>query len=476
MARFRRGWRASAALAAAAACLCGSCWAHELDGKGEHDSAPPVWGEVYQGGAGSGGFSASGVTLLAHMPLNTIGGGPGILGNDIWGWTDPLTAKEYVLYGRSDGTSFIDVTIPTEPVYLGNLPSHTGTSVWRAIKVYGNRAYIAADRNGAHGLQVFDLAQLRGVTAPATFSEIPGAHYFGVSFVHNIAVNEETGYLYLLGSSASRGGLHILDVRNPVPAFAGDFADDGYTHDAQVVVYRGPDAAYAGREIAFAANEDTLTIVDVTNKTGPTMLSRTGYPERGYAHQGWLTADQRYFLLDDEWDGFPDFGGHVQPTRTHLWNVADLDAPVYLGFYSGTTVANDHNLYIRGRYAFEANYTSGLRVIDLAEIDRGRLREIAFFDTYPADDAPTFNGAWGNYPFFPSGTIVVNDRQNGLFVLRLEVPEPGAAGLTWGAVWLLGTLVFARRGSRRVWRSPLRRHWCSAQANCPVSTLQSTPK
>jgi choice-of-anchor B domain-containing protein len=400
--------------------------AHD-DGKDAHDAAPPNLGDVYHGGLGAGGFSAAGMTLLAHMPINTIGGGPATVGNDIWGWTDPLTSREYVLYGRSDGTAFIDVTDPRQPVFLGSLATATRTSVWRGLKVYDNRAYVIADRAGDHGMQVFDLTQLRGVTSPTTFSAIPGAHYSGVTFVHNISINEATGYAYLLGSNRSGGGLHILDVRQPVPTFAGEFSADGYTHDAQIVVYHGPDADHAGREIAMASNEDTLTIVDVTNKLAPTMLSRTGYPDHGYAHQGWLTDDHRYFLMDDEWDGNPYLGGEIQQTRTHLWDVRDLDAPTYLGFYSGETVANDHNLFIRGRYAFESNYTSGLRVIDLARVADGELREIAFFDTYPADDAATFNGTWGNYPYFASGTIAINDRQNGLFLVRLDVPEPSSA-------------------------------------------------
>ena len=44
---------------------------------------------------------------------------------------------------------------------------------------------------------------------------------------------------------------------------------------------------------------------------------------------------------------------------------------------------------------------------------------IANFDTYPASDAVSFSGAWSVYPYLPSANILVNDRSNGLFILRL---------------------------------------------------------
>ena len=114
-------------------------------------------------------FTASGMTLLDQIPLNQMGGGSGA---DIWGWSDPLTGREYALFARSSGTSFIDVTDPANSVYLGQLPSRTfSNDIWRDVKTYGNHAYIVADGSvGNHGLQVFDLTQLRGVNTPQTFT------------------------------------------------------------------------------------------------------------------------------------------------------------------------------------------------------------------------------------------------------------------------------------------------------------------
>ena len=81
-------------------------------------------------------------------------------GNDIWGWTDPESGHEIAILGTSDGTSFVDITDPRDPIVIGRLETHTVASLWRDIKVYQNHAFIGAEASG-HGMQVFDLTTLR---------------------------------------------------------------------------------------------------------------------------------------------------------------------------------------------------------------------------------------------------------------------------------------------------------------------------
>ncbi len=361
-------------------------------------------------------FTCDQVDLLAFLPLSAIGGGSG---NDLWGWKDPVTGTEYALVGRSNGTAFVDMSDPENPVYIGNLPSHTGSSSWRDIKVHNDHAFVVSDNNGNHGVQVFDLAQLRSVASPpATFSET--AHYDGLGSAHNIAINEDTGFAYVIGSNTCNGGPHMIDVSTPTsPVGVGCFSADGYTHDTQCVIYSGPDLEHFGREICFNSNEDTVTIVDVTDKANPVQLSRTGYANDGYTHQGWLTGDHRYFVHDDELDEI--FFGHM--TRTYTWDVTDLDQPVVAGFTDATSTAIDHNQYIKGDHTYQANYTRGLRILELVDPGTGSLQEVAFFDTHPENDGQDFSGAWSTYPFFESGVVLVSDISRGLFILRPTI-EP----------------------------------------------------
>jgi choice-of-anchor B domain-containing protein len=109
--------------------------------------------------------------------------------------------------------------------------------------------------------------------------------------------------------------------------------------------------------------------------------------------------------------------GTVPRTRTLVWDVQKLDEPVLAREFIGTTGASDHNLYVRGNYMFQSNYVSGLRVIDIS--DRANPREVGFFDTVPTgENVPGFAGSWSNYPYFPSGTIVVTSMREGLFVVK----------------------------------------------------------
>jgi hypothetical protein len=207
----------------------------------------------------------------------------------------------------------------------------------------------------------------------------------------------------------------MVDIRQPTsPRSAGCFADDGYTHDVQCVIYGGPDGDHTGKEICFAANEDTLTIVDVTDKELPVAISRTSYPGVGYTHQGWLSGDHRFFLSDDE----SDETGRGHKTRTYIWDLRDLDAPELTGTYEAETEAIDHNQYIRGRHTYQANYRAGLRILELTNPGAGKIKERALFDVYPADDETGFNGSWSVYPYFVSGIVVVSSIESGLFVVR----------------------------------------------------------
>lgn len=269
-------------------------------------------------------------------------------------------------------------------------------------------------------MQVFDLTRLRGVTEPRTWTE--DAHYPLFGGAHNVAINEDTGFAYAVGAATCEGGPHMVDIRGPRnPAFVGCVDEDGYTHDTQAVVYDGPDTRFTGREILFNSNEDTLTIVDVTDKANPVQLSRVTYGAASYTHQGSLTEDGRYFLLNDELDE-QTFGFN---TSTYILDVSSLTDPELRGTHVAATPAIDHNLYVKGSKVYEANYRAGLRVLDTTPITSGKLHEVGFFDVYPADDAAEFNGAWSNYPFFASGTVVVSGIEQGLFVLR---PSGAAVG------------------------------------------------
>tara|TARA_B110000285_G_scaffold192955_1_gene221694 strand:+ start:70 stop:1995 length:1926 start_codon:yes stop_codon:yes gene_type:complete len=333
-------------------------------------------------------------------------------GNDSWGWTDPQDGSEYALMGVNNGTVFIDISDPINPVYLGKLPTHTTSTSWRDVKVYNNYAFVVSEAGG-HGMQVFDLTRLREVAnPPETFTE--DAHYGGFGSAHNIVINEETGYAYGVGTSSYSGGAHFVNIQDPLnPVGEGGYSGSGYTHDAQVITYNGPDTDYTGREIYVGSNENQVAIVDVTDKANPILISSATYTNDAYTHQGWFTEDLNYFIVGDELDE-QNFGFN---TRAIVFDFTDLDNPQFDFDYFGTTTAIDHNGYTKDNKYYLANYTAGMRVLDISDLQNQNISEYGYFDTYPSNNSASFSGAWNVYPYFESGNIVISNYSDGDFFL-----------------------------------------------------------
>lgn len=356
----------------------------------------------------AGEYPCDGLDLLSVRTLEELGGGAN--GNDCWGWVDPESGREFVLYGRANGLSVVEVTDPINPVFAARVPTATVQSLWRDVKVFDNHAFVVSEAEG-HGMQVVDLSQVLDVEdAPEALT--PVSTYLGFGNAHNLAMNESSGFAYGVGTNTAGGGLHAVDVSDPTsPVVAGTY-DGAYTHDAQVVNYAGPDADYAGHEIAICFNGSAgVAIVDVTDKADMELISSFNYTESAYTHQGWLNDSHDMVYFNDELDE----QGFGNGTRTYIADLSDLDNPVVLGFYQSDNTSSDHNLYIRGDKLYASNYMSGLRVFTFSP--DGNLEPYAHFDVRPDSDTTSFYGTWSNYPYFPSGNIAISCRTVGLFMV-----------------------------------------------------------
>ena len=370
-------------------------------------------------------YPCDGIDMWSHLT-------PAELGlsfvNDIWGWTDPTTRDDYALIGGGEGLVVVDISDPKRPDVIGILPTKTtGSFFWRDVKVLGNYAYIVSEDPG-HGMQVLDLSAVVDITGdPVTLTET--AHYGEFGNAHNLFINTDTAFGYAVGTATCAGGLHMIDLSDPVnPSFAGCFADHAYIHDTQCVIYEGPDPDYQGREICLSSAADstggfpplnTVSIVDVTDKSNPTAISREAYDVDGFSHQGWLSPDQRYFFHNDELDEV--LAG--TPTVTRIWDVSDLDNPFVLEEVEHDTTSIGHNAYTEGRHLYASNYTSGLRIYDITDAGAGVLPEVAYFDVYPENDNASFEGGtWSNFPYFKQPNVVaVSSMDRGLFLLKPRI-------------------------------------------------------
>jgi choice-of-anchor B domain-containing protein len=364
------------------------------------------------------------VTKLSHLDLRKSGI-RARSGNDIWGWTDPLTGKEYAIMGLNNKTSFVDITDPENPIHVADIKTATWSSTWRDMKVYKNYAFIVSEAR-RHGMQIFNMERLRDYSGSVMRLD-EDLHYRNFGNAHNIFINEDTGFAYSVGSSTCDGGLHIINIQDPMnPRFVNCVGrgvyelprkhGDAYTHDVQCVVYNGADVRYLGREICISSNEDTVNVVDVTDKSKPYQISVSSYQAVAYTHQGWLTEDHNFFLLGDELD---ERRFNVK-TKTFIWDFRNLEDIKQFAVFEHKTSAIDHNMYVKGNYVYQANYEAGLRILHLDDIENGKISEYGYMDTMPRSDQATFDGVWSVFPYYKSGVIAVSGTNGVLYLAKAK--------------------------------------------------------
>jgi choice-of-anchor B domain-containing protein len=356
-------------------------------------------------------YPCKNVDLLSFLPQSALGGGGS---SSMWYWTDARDSNEYILYCRSNGVSFVNVTDPVNPRYVGNLPAAKGlNSTWCDIRTYRNYAYIGKDAV-AHGIQVFDLNKLKGLTTTQTFTA--DAHFTGLTNSHTLWINQTSGFLYVSGANTCRKGLTIYDIKAPLSLrHVACYDREVYSHESIVVNYTGPDTRFTGREIAFnyTGQGRRFQILDVTDKANITVLSSVTHPGASFIHQGFPSADLKYMIINDETistkGGSPDF----------VYNIEKLDAARYVGkdvAERGEFV--NHNGYTIGNRHYQASYRGGLRILDTSTVASAKLPEVGYFDTDPNTNNSGYSATWMVIPYLRNGVVAVQSMGVGLYLVR----------------------------------------------------------
>ncbi len=397
----------------------------------------------------AGPFPCKGIDLLAQLPLNRLSTQPGAA-NDIWGFVDKRDGREYAIMGLLNGTAVIDVTDPESPVEVGTIPGFE--AIWRDVKVYQFRnengvfqsyAYVTADNpSSPQGLQIIDLSGLpSSISLAGTYRGFNEAHNIYIAntdYATGEALPGHEPQAFILGSNLALGaahGLSLADPLNPVENLR-PIVNSQYAHDAASAIITDsrtaacqsgltpPPGGHNPCELLIDYNENTLDLWDVTDPTKPLMLSSVTYENASYVHSGWVSEDTNFVFVQDELD-------EVEKglnTTVRVFDISNLTAPALAGIWTGPETNIDHNGFVKGDKYYMSAYWRGLSILDIT--DPTSPTEIGFFDTFPTPSAnlPQFNGAWGVYPFLPSGTILVSNIEDGLFVLKESAgptePEP----------------------------------------------------
>lgn len=377
----------------------------------------------------AGEYPCHNVDLESHLPLSQLSSSPSSA-NDIWGYVDLNNNREYAVMGLYNGTVLIDVTDPVNPVEVDTITG--ANSTWRDVKVYQYfddgeqqyKAYAYVTTEGQGGLQIIDLSNApESIELVNTINVFQTAHnvYLGnINYADGTALDGHEGYLYIAGSNLDNGSYRVFDLSDPVnPALVTTPSSAGYVHDATNLIIDDARTAQCADghnpcEIFVDFNENTVDIWDTTDKSNPYKISSTGYAGASYTHSGWYSEDKNYVFIQDELDE----RNRGVNTTLYVMDIQDLNSPRIVGSYVGSTPAIDHNGFTLGDKYYMSNYKRGLTVLDVS--NPATPKEIGFFDTYPIPEAndPQFDGAWGTYPYLPSGNILVSDISNGLFVLK----------------------------------------------------------
>ncbi|MEM7032795.1 MAG: choice-of-anchor B family protein [Chloroflexota bacterium] len=380
-------------------------------------------------------YPCQNVDLLGQISLEQFSSSPGEA-NDIWGFVDMNDNREYAIIGLQNGTAVVDVTDPASPVEIGTISGKS--TIWRDIKVYqfynedesrwNAYAYVAADGMIVQGLQIIDLTGLPNTISLAnTYTEFNIAHNVFLSHVDHttgITISGSSAYAFIPGSNLDGGAFRILDLQNPVsPTLVSQpTAGMQYSHDVTTLVITDTrtadcDLGHNPCELIIDFNENTVDIWDVTDKTSPLQISSTPYIGARYTHSGWWSADKQFVFIQDESD---ERAGN--PTTLRTLDISDLTNPTISNVWQGPTNAIDHNGFTKGDRYYMSNYERGLTILDIS--DPNDPQPVGLFDTFPSRDDDDFNGAWGVYPYLPSGTILVSDINRGLFLLREQSTNP----------------------------------------------------
>lgn len=332
--------------------------------------------------------------------------------SDIWGYAAP-DGSEYAIVGVYNGVSIVDVTDPENPTELFFFPG--ANSIWRDIKTWDGYAYVTNE--SSNGVMVIDLTQLPANASAYNWTpNIPG--YGNLSSCHNIWI-DEFGYAYLVGCNLNSGGMIYVDcfTEPGVPVVAG-VGPSVYAHD----VFTRNNVAYSSE-----VYQGVFSIYDVSDKNSTQIL---GSQETGgnFTHNAWLSDNDQYLFTTDEISNGP-VGSYDVSDPT---DVQELDQFRPLETLGEGVIP--HNVHVWDDWIIISYYTDGCIIVDGS--NPGNLVEVGNFDTF-IPTSSGFNGAWGAYPFLPSGLVLVSDIGNGMYVL-----EPNYVR----ACWLEGTISDAVSG------------------------------
>ncbi|MFM7015167.1 MAG: choice-of-anchor B family protein [Bacteroidota bacterium] len=353
-------------------------------------------------------FQSFNMNLLSQWNDTTVVAEPsyGIKYNGIWGYE--ANGHEYGLIGSTAGVYFIDITNPQNPVVSDFVAGRRAACIWREIKTYSHYAYLISDDQSPNSFQIVDLQYLPdSVHVVADYSSL-------FERGHTLFVDGNKLYVGIArgGQFSTNASMAVFSLNNPVaPVYLRSINDDFPTLLAGNQVH---DMFVKNDTIYASCGYDGLYIFKFDSLSNHIQLinSLTSYPSQGYNHSSALADNGALVFTDEVPTGLP----------VKIVDASDLQNLTVTSSFSSNSGVTPHNPFIKNNMCYMAYYLDGLFVYDVSDMYNPVLT--AYFDTHYQDalggpyPSLGYQGAWGAYPFFLSGNIIVSDMQNGMFVLN----------------------------------------------------------
>ena len=352
------------------------------------------------------------ITLISNWSDPNVAAEPvyGIKYSGIWGWSDGA-GSEYAIIGSSDGYYFINVTNPALPVVSDFVAGVRDSCIWREIKTYSHYAYLISDDQSPNTFQIVDLQYL-----PDSVHVVHNSS--GIfSRAHTLFVDGDKLYCASVngGQFFVPATMAVFSLANPELPVLLRKLDDDFTLPSNPA----HDMLVRNDTVYVSAGFDGLFIFkyDAVANQFNYINSITAYPAQGYNHSSALTDDSQTLIFTDE---VPE---GLAVKSVDVSNLSNLSVNTT---FSSNVGATPHNPFIVGNTCYIAYYQDGLYAFDVSDVNNPL--QLGYFDTYYQNPAgiylsPAYKGAWGAYPFLPSGKMLVSDMQNGLFVLDISAVQ-----------------------------------------------------
>ena len=283
---------------------------------------------------------------------------------------------------------------------VGSFPYTEGEYFCRVI-VHNDCAYlfggIYPEETGGNHSYFLDILNVSDLTNPSKIGRYDLARY---GFTHGVEIRDDILYAFTVWLTKTEAGFHLLlfNISDPIsPWLMGNYGEE-HIIPWDFALYQN---------YAFFCSDDTLKIVDCTNKSAPTLAAEQPYP----AYFIEISEDILYLLH----------------SSFQAYNLSNPEQPTLIGNYTGKGKRAPVSMAVKDKYIYTGYCWEGLLAVDFT--DPTKPKRVAKY-SFPRRD---FNSGGeieaiaisGEYLFTCGSELFVFKIKNSNFIWRRDANNIG---------------------------------------------------